>query len=363
MNPPTVALHLNCLAPNRYARSAVDVAIDQAVVRTLRADDAAFARLPVPVRFRASGAIQAWTAARRAAGREGERLTASLADPHIPPLHLFNPMADFVQRHSTIDFETPDGRVVALHGSNSVYWQAFWQRAGALYEPTPALHRMLDATDVANNVPLRLLRLPTPALCIVPDPSTWSVQGGIQAVAVFSHAPMGEDKAGRCLTFVACSQWTDPQPFNGVEVLTVPADDEDVPIGESLERAMLRPPLFPQADGLFNPPQDECRRRWLDTLNYVVKMLLYLSLDGSRVIHERPFSTAGGCFPGWASASASCAWRRSINCMTATWWGRWCWLTSARRSHTGWPGMAHVHIGVGGTSDCSRTGRSLRCAR
>jgi hypothetical protein len=294
MNLPSAPLHLTCVARNPKARTAVDLALEQAVLRSLRADAPVFERLPVPVRYRAAGAIQAWSAARKAAGREGEQLSAMLADPHCPPLDLLNRVGRFVEKHSTLDFKAHDGPAIAAIGSLSVWAQTFWQRGGAVYEPTPALHRLLDATDIADNVPVRLLCTPSSAMCIVPDPSGWDQQGGVESIAVFTHHGTGADAASRYLTFIAWSHWTDPQARFGTEMLTLEIGDEDVPIGQALEAAVKKPPAF--SDHFLSDVQSH--QRWRTTLNYVVKMLLYLSLDSTQVIHERPFSTALRVFPG-----------------------------------------------------------------
>lgn len=294
MNLPTAPLRLSCLARNPRARAPVDLAIEQAVIHTLRAEAPAFERLPVPVRYRAAGSVQAWSAARRAAGREGQQLSALLADPCYPPIQLLNHVGGFVEKHSTLDFRTRDGSVVAAAGSLSVWAQTFWQRGGAIYEPTQALHRLLDVTDIADNVPVRLLRPPMPAMCIVPDPSRWDHQGGVESVAVFTHNGEGPTASGRYLTFIAWSHWTDPQARFGVEVLTLEINDEDRPIGEALEATLKKPPIL--GDGFLTT--DESHQHWRATLNYVVKLLLYLSLDGTQVIHERPFSLALRVFPG-----------------------------------------------------------------
>ncbi|WP_240766809.1 hypothetical protein [Paraburkholderia flava] len=69
--------------------------------------------------------------------------------------------------------------------NRSLLWQTFNVREGALYEPTAALHRLLDAAYIADDVPVGLIRLPADAVCIVPDPSWWGRQGGIEAVTLF----------------------------------------------------------------------------------------------------------------------------------------------------------------------------------
>ena len=294
MSPMPGQLRVNCTLPRGAARSAVDLALDQAVMTTTRAYTPTFDRVPVPVRYRASGAIQAWTAARRAAGRSGERLTGFLADPSYPPLKLYNHLADFVDRHSTLDFNSGDGRLVAVRGSHSVFAQAFWQRAGEIYEPTSAMHQILDMTDIDESVPLRFVQPSKPAICIVPPASSRAALGGVEAIGIFSHAGDEGGSRGRHLTFVAWSRVDIPQPVDGLEVLHVAVDNEDESIGAVLGRAMRNPALFEHSA----LPQEECLQRWRATLAYVVKLLLFLALDSTEVLHERPYSTAARVFPG-----------------------------------------------------------------
>jgi hypothetical protein len=293
MNTPATTVHLRHLTPDRQPATPVDSALDQAVARTVRAGSAALGRLPAPVRYRAAGAIEAWSAARHAAGASGRRLTALLADPQQPPVPLLNDLGEFVQQHSTLDFDTPAGHAIAGLCSHSVYWQAFWERGGALYEPTPALDRLLDATDIAENIPMRLVQPPLPAMCILPDAATRSRLGGVEAVGVFTHADQTSANAGRCITFVVLSRMPEPQPGTRIEVMTFSSETDDRPIGESVELALRNPPLFGDA----NQPEEHLPR-WRATLNYVVKMTLYLSLDTKQVVHERPYTTAPRTFPG-----------------------------------------------------------------
>jgi hypothetical protein len=61
--------------------SPIGMAVKQAMITSVQAIEHRFDLLPIPVRYRASGAIYAWTAVRRLAGRQGAEFSATLADP------------------------------------------------------------------------------------------------------------------------------------------------------------------------------------------------------------------------------------------------------------------------------------------
>lgn len=282
--------------PTRASREVIDQAIKDALKYTLRADEPPFDRLPVPVRYRATGAIKTWQAARDLAGAAGHRLSALLGDRTLPPIPVFNDLARFIEQHASWDYRTSTGRIILAHGVNTVFWQAFWARDGALYEPTPALHRLLDATDIAESMPLRMIQLPAPAICLTPDPSSWDQHGGIEALAIFAHSPKEADASPDAygLTFVSFSHWTHPEPRTGVEFLQFAGDGSDRTIEEALVEAMKSPSLVPGSPLSV----EETTQRWRQALNYAAKMLLYLSLDEAQVTHERPYSTTPRIFTG-----------------------------------------------------------------
>jgi len=291
-------------ASGQHARLPADIAIDQAVKTTLRADNDAFLHLPVPVRYRASGAMQAWSAARKLAKNRGERFAYRVADAAYPPAALYNDIADFMEDQSSIDFKLQDGPVVAGHCSQSVYLQAFWQRGGVIYEPTPALHQLLDATDVADNVPVTLLKLPVPAMCIVPDRSAWNAPGDAESIVLFEHE--GTDANGvvrRMLTITIWAHDVEPWATWSHAVATFFLDDESRTISNAID--------FTGDNDLYQglpckllqhqPDQDRMdkdRARWHKVLNYVTKLLLYMTVDGVQITAHKPFSHAARVFPG-----------------------------------------------------------------
>jgi hypothetical protein len=98
---------------------------------TVRADNIEFERLPVPVRYRASGAVRAWKDVRQTAGRYAAKLSARLDDVSYAPLELYNDLADFLDANYSREMRTSTSHAIAAHGANSIFCQAFWQRQGA----------------------------------------------------------------------------------------------------------------------------------------------------------------------------------------------------------------------------------------
>lgn len=267
-----------------------DLLVGDALERTQDAGEAWCVGLPVPVRYRAAGAVRAWEVARRAAGRAGSALTAALSDVRQPPTQLFELVVDFITDLTSLDMSGHNGeRLTHLCGS-SAYWQAFWLRGGALYEPTPALHRMLDVTDVAENMPLRMIRPPLPAMCIVPIHSGGSGVERFDAVTVFSHAiPNESGSAKRGVTLVVqVGQRVDVQIF----VIDDGCDDTAMQaMDDSIAQVRARGDLDAQE-------LDRVAARVHHALEYTIKVLLYLAVDDAQCVQELPYSAAPKSFPG-----------------------------------------------------------------
>lgn len=273
--------------------SAADLAIEQALRKCVRSHGRAFELLPVPVRSRAAGAVQAWSEAFRLAGSDGAAISARIADPNHAPMSLANEFRMFVQRHCTLDFYSHDtGSFLLGTAYISVMCQAFWAREGTLYEPTAALHRLLEASDVAGDIPLGQLRIPAPAFCIVPEAAARMEQGALAAAMVFEHgsAPKTPD-AQRWLTFVIWRHESNETGCEGgYDTLRIRIDKERS--NKTLDEALAN---ISQSTRVPGNVIDEGLRK---ALSYVVKVLLYLSLENTPVMHERPYSTAPRTFPG-----------------------------------------------------------------
>jgi hypothetical protein len=63
-------------------------AVKEALERNVNAMTREYSRIPFPVRFRTSGALEAWARVRRAAGAKGASLERALADARISPFDL-----------------------------------------------------------------------------------------------------------------------------------------------------------------------------------------------------------------------------------------------------------------------------------
>ncbi|MEJ8851925.1 hypothetical protein [Variovorax rhizosphaerae] len=278
------------------SRTALDLAIEEALLRTVHADSGAFDRLPVPIRLRAAGAVQAWRDARRIAGPHGAVFRSAVADSAYPPDLLCNPLADLAGGHGTARFDHHTNILIADACANSVFVQAFWERNGVLYEPTPALHQLLNTSDIAADVPLRMMCPSVPALFIIPDRASW-LEGDVEAIAVFTHGSWKNSAPapGRVLTFVTWSRSIQPIPTleMGMVNLTVPEDDRT--ISQALELATHHPP---RRGMLAELSPEQARAEWLRRLDYVAKMLLYLSLDDVHVRRDLAYSEAPRSFPG-----------------------------------------------------------------
>jgi len=262
--------------------SPLGLAIKQAMITSVQAIEHRFDLLPIPVRYRASGAIDAWTSVRRLAGSDGAEFSAALADPRGGVMDLRRDLDDLVTRCLGDPPHDESEREFSDIYTRSAISQAFWLRRGALYEPTAALHRLLEVSDIASDVPLSQLRLPAPAICIVPEPVLRDRRDGFKAVMVFEHcAPSGWDEHARWLTFCVWPHEDLPQPLLDVKTLSLYAGVDSGSVEQVFTHLCERYGL-----------EGEALAFWQRVLDYVVKVLLYLSLDVAPVIHERPYSTA-----------------------------------------------------------------------
>ncbi len=177
--------------------------VESAIEKSIRSEDDGYARLPIPVRYRASGAIDAWKQVRQAAGSTGAEFSRLLVEEEIA--RLLGQFEDCVRTWTGKPLSGITDASGEWHAIRSVAWQAFNASEGALYEPTPAMHRLLDATYIADDVPVGMIRLPANVLCIIPDPSWWDHDGGIEAITIFRNELGVEGQRYGLLSFIA---WT-----------------------------------------------------------------------------------------------------------------------------------------------------------
>lgn len=251
---------------------------------SLNAGGPRFASLPVPVRHRAAGTHDCWNGVREEAGEDGVALWSKLEDARCSPSRLRHDLSAFSACH--LGRARPDDVQLDAWATEGALVQSYWLRQGALYEPTVALHQLLAASDVASDVPLSMLRLPSPAVCITPDPSTRE-RAGLDAVMVFEHGNPDDPDTGRWLTFGIWKRSEAGEFRLRLQVLSANAG-----AGARSVDAILSGGV---GEGDGDTGKDEVSRQALD---YAIKVLLYLSLDSSPVIHERPYSTAPREFRG-----------------------------------------------------------------
>ncbi|WP_175772898.1 hypothetical protein [Paraburkholderia phenazinium] len=273
------------------ATGALRAALESAIAKTIKSDDPIYDRIPVPIRYRATGAIEAWKAVREAAGPSGVDFSQRLAVyPILPLLDNFPRYVDEWIRRSRPDFSL---HYVDLHIHRSLVWQAFSACDGALYEPTPALHRLLDAAYIADDVPVGMIALPTRALCIIPDPSWWGREGGIEAIALFRHERDADDAPHESLTCVTWTRERSPERHVVMDVLQISLADRQRTIRAMFDEGGRSPGVEEEVAAA-----ERSRRHWERVLDYAIKMLLYLTVRDAHVLHERAYSDAPRLFSG-----------------------------------------------------------------
>ncbi|MBP0714309.1 hypothetical protein ABXK61_13400 [Burkholderia sola] len=249
-----------------------------------------YERLPIPVRFRVSGALAAWKALRDTLDPPslGDPLTAALTDaPIIQAMDRVRALVRTILPGGLkgLSFDSMDD-----DARQSAVWQAFELRGGMFYEPSIALHRLLDTASIADDVPLGMMELPADTLCILPkggDRSRGSGSG--ELIAIF--------RSEKTIDFLA---WSPRMDVDGGERLEFRAisfgrDAPDMTIREALDRVFSKP----SADGI--PPRNEDREtqtQWRGTLDYVIKMLLYLNARQAEVTLDRAYTDAARDFSG-----------------------------------------------------------------
>jgi len=182
--------------------------------------------------------------------------------------------------------------------ANACHFLSFWWRGGMLYEPTEALGTLLGETDWSQDVPMRYVCAPVPALCIVPPKSQRAACADMCSLMVFTHEPLPARAASatRALTVVAVRPAEDGTFYNTFFSLTVA--DENEPLADVLDR--LDEGMRTEAP-LFGSDEDELRHQSRfnrQVMDYVVKVLLYLNYEGAQIKELKPYSNAPRVFPG-----------------------------------------------------------------
>ncbi|MBU9630810.1 hypothetical protein KTE60_16110 [Burkholderia multivorans] len=270
------------------------VLIHEALLKTEQAADDRFARLPMPVRYRASGALSAWARVRAAASKSGAEFTQRLREDPISLMRSdFGTYLEWWSNGSPNLFRSPDDRARA-HGT--LCWQMFDACQGVLFEPTPPLHRLLDGAFVADDVPVGTIRLPADTMCIIPDSSWWGHRGGLDAIMLFRRRP-GSHSGYATSDVINVLFWTDVRAESWLETgtLTIPLDDPQRTIQQFLDGVGADLAQSHEAD---IETINATIRNWRRVLDYAIKMLLYLAAGEARVVQNCAYTNAPRDFSG-----------------------------------------------------------------
>lgn len=269
-----------------------------ALSKLTEANQSKFERLPVPIRYRATGAAQSWLKVTETAGDQGRSLLTVLSHTEATLGHVLDVLKAIITDNPlpTLDEGAALGLGSALLQSSLLMMHA--QRQGGLFEPTTGLHRMLAQTDVADAMPVRFFQPPMPALFIVPEPTMWRQPDGFEALLVLNHTTREpgrpDEPAARRFTFAAWAR--NAQGQSVCDWLEFAIEDEDMPLADVLERATSGTRW--QDAGPLKGMRDFDQGRWASVLNYAVKMLLYLSVEDAQVNHDQAYTKATRQFPG-----------------------------------------------------------------
>ncbi|WP_175971639.1 hypothetical protein [Burkholderia sp. BCC0322] len=249
----------------------------EALTKGSQTSDERYARLPVPIRYRVTGAPDAWNAWWKVLGPQSSKLTEYLRKDSIVSLvGLFREMAVRLLPYGTPDMPPDELGMIASH---CAVWQAFELRNGAIYEPTPPMHRLLDATYIADDVPIGMAKLPADAVCVIPEPSSWGRNDRSEATVLFK----GIDGLG-------CATWTRQRKGSSAETLDVielPLSDPDKTIGALLDEVAGESEQY-----------SSIRTYLRQSVDYAIKMLLFLSTSAAHVRRDDAFSNAPRNFAG-----------------------------------------------------------------
>ncbi|AJY38298.1 hypothetical protein I6G56_00955 (plasmid) [Burkholderia humptydooensis] len=282
--------------PPRLAPDTPSIAelIREALIKTEQAADDRFARLPMPVRYRASGALGAWSRVRAAAGPSGTELTKRLRDDPISLMRSdFGTYLEWWSNGSPTLFRSTDDRA---RGHGTLCWQMFDACEGVLFEPTPPLHHLLDDAFIADDVPVGTIELPAETMCIIPDPSWWGHRGGLDAIMLFRRGP-GSHSGYATSDVINVLFWTDVRAESWLETgnIAIPLDDPQRTIRQFLDGigADLTQKQEVDADTIAATVQ-----HWRRVLDYAIKMLLYLATGEAQVVQDRAYTNAPRDFGG-----------------------------------------------------------------
>ncbi len=253
--------------------------LGEAILATAKTIDQHYDRLPGLVRYRLTGALAAWGKLREVVDTVSvPTMTEGLKTLPLPRLAKY--FAVFAKDLLPNGLGTHSIQQVCRLASYSAVWLAFEARNGAFYEPTPPMHRLLDAAYIADDVPIGLVELPADTLCIIPEPAAWARSGGIEAIAIF--------KRPNSIGFVAWTGPTDAGRNLCMNAIELPIRSPDETIRMLLDNEFRTP----------TPGDEKDLQLWRGAIDYAIKMLLYLKARDAHVVYDRAYSDAPRHFTG-----------------------------------------------------------------
>ncbi len=268
--------------------------IRRAMEKTIMADSPLFERLPIPVRYRAAGAIEAWRQVREDAGRSGDEFSRRLtSEPLGDLMHNF---PQYLRSWASGNLSCIGDEDDMGHAQRSVIVQAFSASHGALYEPTAALHRLLDDAYIADDVPVHMIRFPVDALCIVPDPSWSGRKSGIDAILLFRRPKEVDGQTAHALSIQTWGRvGVGDERRIRLQLLEFLIDGTEQTIKSLFDNT---PPTSWESEDPIDGRASRGRRYWETVLDYAIKMLLYLTVRDAHVVHDRAYTGASRDFSG-----------------------------------------------------------------
>lgn len=255
-------------------------------------------RLPAAVRFRACGAVRAWQHVFDTLPGFGKTL-AALRDATVPPHMVGNLLeadaAPYWQPGPwTDEFMAPIPGILLT----AAMMLCFWMRQGRFYEPSRSLDRMLASSDIAHDLPLSLLKPPVRTLCIVPPPEQRQHCAGAESILVFQNRAISQNADGQIETIddgalLLHAFWPTNELGATSLGLMLLCTDESKTVRHAVDEAVQNQVTLANRTAQVNLPA-----QWAPFIDYVAKVLLYLSLNDAVLREERPYSVAPKVFAG-----------------------------------------------------------------
>lgn len=282
-------------APSRSPLIICSDELSDAVRKSMSLNEPALRHLPIPVRFRATGALRAWGTVIDRAGDTGRHALDALAKPRGNIVDAIKALIACTSTHMKVPWEETHRNEWLSLLYMATYHLAFWMRNGALYEPTLPLRGLLGGTDLGHDLPFHALTLPCPTLCVIQPPQRRN--NDTDCIIVFEQ-DVAPDRAPtrRSLTFIA---WRDAAHGPIADELTLPIEDEDSSLLDRYQ-SLANNPQEVSADWFKSPKAllDESVVNWPVDLDYLTKVLMYLKLDAAQIGQHMPYSAAPREFPG-----------------------------------------------------------------